>query len=106
VLELRGAVGIVGLVGLLWSASGVFTVLAYNVNRAWPGAEPRSFLKRRLLGFAMLGTLVLFLGLSLGSSAVLNLLPPNSIPTLATQPNTAQTHPVGQVGVFCVTLMM
>jgi membrane protein len=80
VLKMRGAVGIVGLVGLLWSASGVFTVLAHNVNRAWPGAEPRSFLKRRLLGFAMIGTLALFLGLSLGSSAVLNLLPRLQVP--------------------------
>jgi membrane protein len=80
VLELRGAVGIVGLVGLLWSASGMFTVLAHNVNRAWPGAEPRSFLGRRLVGLAMVGSLALLLGLSLMSSAVLNLLPRLRVP--------------------------
>jgi membrane protein len=80
VLEQRGAVGIVGLIGLLWSASGMFTVLAHNVNRAWSRAEPRSFLKSRLVGLAMVGTLVLLLGLSLISSAVLSLLPRLRVP--------------------------
>jgi membrane protein len=80
VLESRGTLGVVGLVVLLWSASGMFTVLAYNVNRAWPGAVPRGFLRRRLVGLAMVGTLALLLGLSLVSSAVLNLLPRLQIP--------------------------
>jgi membrane protein len=36
VLNARRAVGIIGLLTLLWSASGFFTGLAYNINLAWP----------------------------------------------------------------------
>jgi YihY family inner membrane protein len=80
VFELRGPVGIVGLIGLLWSATGVFTVLAYNVNRAWSGAEPRGFLRRRLVGLVMIGVLLILLMFSLLSSALLNLMPRLQIP--------------------------
>ena len=45
VLKARGAVGILGLLTLLWSASGVFTNLAYNINLAWPDAPRRNFMK-------------------------------------------------------------
>jgi membrane protein len=74
VLNLRGAVGILGLVGLLWSASGVFTTLAFNINLAWEKAALRGFVKRRLVGVGMVGVLALLLALSFVSSTVLNIL--------------------------------
>ncbi len=37
ILEERGTAGIISLLILLWSASGMFTNLAYNINLAWPG---------------------------------------------------------------------
>jgi len=78
--KLRGTMSIAGLVGLLWSASGVFTVLAYNVNHAWTDAKQRGFLEIRLVGMAMVGFLILLLGLSLLSSTALNLLPRLQVP--------------------------
>lgn len=80
VLELRGAVGLVGLLGLLWSGMGAFEVLANNINRAWPGAEPRSFLERRLVALGMVGVLSALLAFSLISTTVLNLLPQLQVP--------------------------
>jgi len=80
VLELRGTVGIVGLIGLLWSATGVFTILANHINRAWPEAETRSFLEKRLVALGMVGALAGLLVLSLFSTAVLNLLPRLQVP--------------------------
>jgi membrane protein len=80
VLELRGSVGILGLIGLLWSGTGFFTVLARNVNRAWPEAEPRDFLESRLVAFGMVGILAGLLILSLLSTAVVNLLPRLQVP--------------------------
>jgi membrane protein len=73
-------VGILGLIGLLWSGTGFFTVLARNVNRAWPEAEPRDFLESRLVAFGMVGILAGFLILSLLSTAVVNLLPRLQVP--------------------------
>lgn len=69
VLDTRGTVGVIGLLTLAWSASGVFTGLAYNINLAWPGANRRNFLEKRLVGFAMIGglSLLFLLSLSLGS---------------------------------------
>lgn len=61
VLELRGAVGVLGIAGLLWSASGMFTSLIYNVNRAWPDTQIRSYFRKRLAGVGiafLLGGLV------------------------------------------------
>ncbi|MEX2162348.1 MAG: YihY/virulence factor BrkB family protein [Anaerolineales bacterium] len=46
--DLRGSIGLVGIVGLLWSASSVFTVLETALNRIW-GARPRGFWRKRLV---------------------------------------------------------
>jgi membrane protein len=75
VLDLRGTVGIIGLVSLLWSASGAFTILSQNINRAWARAEDRNFLQKRLIGFGIIGGIVLLLLLSLASTTLVNLMP-------------------------------
>lgn len=77
VLERRGTIGIVGLVGLIWSGTGVFTVLLDHINRAWDKAEKRSFLEKRLLGLGIgiLGIVAALLMLSFLSTPVLNVLP-------------------------------
>ena len=80
VLELRGTVGIIGLVSLLWSASGAFTILSQNINRAWTRAEDLNFLEKRLVGFGIIGGIVLLLLLSLASTMLVNLLPQLTTP--------------------------
>jgi len=73
-LQRRGAVGIVGLVGLLWSGGGVFVTLMRNVNRAWTEAEARSFVGRRLIALVMVAALASLLVLSVLLAAALDLL--------------------------------
>jgi membrane protein len=80
VLELRGTGGTVGVVSLLWSATGAFSTLARNINRAWQEAETRSFWQNRLVSLGMIGILVIFLFLSLFSNALSSLLPRLEIP--------------------------
>jgi membrane protein len=65
VLEERGTAGIFSILILLWSASGMFTNLAYNINLAWPRASRRSFLQRRLVGLWMILGLIGLIVLSL-----------------------------------------
>jgi membrane protein len=65
VLEERGTAGIFSLLILLWSASGMFTSLAYIINLAWPRASHRSFLHRRLVGLWMILGLIGLIILSL-----------------------------------------
>jgi membrane protein len=68
ILAQRGTAGIVSLFILLWSASGMFTNLAYNINLAWPRAARRNFLQNRLVGLWMIvgviGLIILSLVLS------------------------------------------
>jgi membrane protein len=58
VLAASGAVSVIGAVGLVWSATSVFTILVRNLNRAWPGAVPRNAFKARLIALVLLGGLV------------------------------------------------
>ncbi len=80
VLQLRGTVGIVALVGLLWSATGALTVLIRNINLAWPEAEPRNFLEDRLMALGMVSGLAVLLVISSVSNTVLNILARFSVP--------------------------
>lgn len=82
VLRARGTVGVIGAIGTLWSATGFFSILSANINRAWPEAEPRNFLEQRLVALSMIAILVVLLALSLASTAVLNVLSPWQIPGL------------------------
>jgi membrane protein len=75
VLDARGTVGLVGLVTLLWSASGVFTNLAYNINLAWPGASRRNYFEKRLVGLGIIAGLGGLLLLSLALDWITNLIP-------------------------------
>jgi len=75
VLDIRGPVGVIGLLTLLWSASGVFTNLAYNINLAWQDAPRRNFLEKRLVGLGMIAGLSGLLILSLTLDWITNLAP-------------------------------
>ena len=52
-VEASGTVGILALVGLLWSASGVFTALYRAVNRAWGNPKSELFWTEKLYGLAV-----------------------------------------------------
>ena len=75
VLDLRGPVGAIGLLGAWWSSTGFFTTLVRNVNRAWPQARPHSLFRRRLIAVGMVGTVIALLLLSLFSTTLLSVLP-------------------------------
>lgn len=53
VLSQRGSVSILVLLTLIWSGSGFFTNLAYNINLAWVSAPPRNLLNKYLVGLVM-----------------------------------------------------
>lgn len=83
-LQLQGAVQIVSLIGLLWAASGVFTVLATNINRAWHTAEERNFIQGRLLALSIVVILAVLFILWITFTTLLNLLPLLEIPLFGT----------------------
>ncbi|MBN1248827.1 MAG: YihY/virulence factor BrkB family protein [Anaerolineae bacterium] len=94
VLERRGTVGVFGLISTLWSASGAFTILSQHVNAAWSSTDSRSFVRKRLAAFAMVGAVALLLLLSLAGTAALQVLPRLQLPDGIFQRLQTATWPV------------
>jgi membrane protein len=80
VLEMRGTVGIIALIGLIWSGTGVLMALSRNINRAWPQAKPRNFVQDRLMALGLVSILAVLLVISSVSNTVFNVLARFSIP--------------------------
>lgn len=80
VIQLRGTVGLVGTIGLLWAATAVFACLSQNINEIWHTSQPRHFLKERLMALGMVGSLTGLLILSLISTTVFSILSQFEIP--------------------------
>lgn len=86
VFEQRNTVGLVGLAGLIWSASSVLSSLTININRAWPTARARNFLQNRLIALGMIAGLGVLLAISSISNTLLNLLFRLDVPILPEEP--------------------
>lgn len=82
VLNARGAVSLVSIAVLIWSASSVFSGLAFNINRAWTKSPKRSFVQKRLVAFGMVASLVVLLIISLLTETAFHLLSSLQVPLL------------------------
>jgi membrane protein len=72
--KVRGTISIISMVGLIWSASAVFSTLIRNVNSAWPAAAPRSYFNMKLTSIGAVGILVVLLIVSSFSLMIKNLI--------------------------------
>ncbi len=61
VFALRGPVRIIGLIGLVWAGTGVFSSLFYNVSLAWPDTKPSPFIRNRLAGLSIITIVIVLL---------------------------------------------
>jgi len=75
ILQARGAVGIAGVIILVWAATCVFTTLVHNLNRAWTDAPVQNIFRARLTAFSIIIFFVMLLPLFWMSKAVINLIP-------------------------------
>jgi membrane protein len=69
VLELRGTASVVGIVGFVWAASGIFGSLSRAVNLAWDLQRPRPAWAERALAAGLVLLVALLFSLSLFSTA-------------------------------------
>jgi membrane protein len=67
-----GLAAVIGVLGLLLGASGVFGTLQTAINRAWDCEPGGNVLKAKLMDFGMVLALVVVLVLSTGLSTLLN----------------------------------
>lgn len=80
VMDLRGTIGVMGLLALLWSASEAFSVLVASINLAWKEARMRTFFQQRLLAFGMIVIIIVILLLLPLVNSISNLLPGLGLP--------------------------
>jgi len=73
-LRLRGSIGLIGGLGLLWSASAFFNALSISMNAIW-GAKLRPFWRRRMIaaGSVLIIGVLFLLSISLSAIAVIPL---------------------------------
>lgn len=86
ILNQRGAVGIIGLIGLTWAASGVLMSLTTNINRAWPSAKIRNVVENRLVAILMIGAFILFIAATSVLSTIVTFFTQVELPILAISP--------------------
>jgi len=72
VIRLRGPLGVIGILGLLWSGSGIFSAISHAVNRAWNIKYEHPFYIRKPREFLMLFIGGLLILLSLGATTLLS----------------------------------
>jgi membrane protein len=72
-LAMRDTVGLIALIGLIWSASGVAGAIYRSVNRAWGIPKSRLVLSAKLYGLAMLCVIGIFFLLALSIGPILSL---------------------------------
>jgi membrane protein len=75
VMDKRGSVGALALIGLIWSATAMFNTLALNLDRAWPEAVSHNLFERRLVALAMFVSLAAMLVGTIFLSATVDVLP-------------------------------
>ena len=75
VLDSRGELGLISVLGFLWSSSSFFSVLAKNINQASHNFQPRKFFGDRVVALVMIAILTLLLGLSLLSNLIKSFIP-------------------------------
>ncbi len=79
-LSLRGPVGLLGMIGLLWAALAVFSAVTNNISLAWRSADPRNFLQLRLMAFTIVGSLVILMVLASIFTTVIDVLSSFEVP--------------------------
>jgi len=71
VLQLRGTASVIGLVGFIWAASGVFGSLSRAINRAWDLERPRPAWAERALAAGLVMLVAFLFSFSLLSTTVI-----------------------------------
>ena len=87
ILKQRGAVGIIGLIGFTWAASGVLMTLSANINRAWPTAKQRNVIENRLIAFIMIAAFIFFIAITSVLSTLVTFLTQIEIPGISINPS-------------------
>lgn len=86
VVEARGTLGLISILGFFWSATGVFSAIRTALNRAWGVQHTRPFIQAKLLELAMVLSLGALLVVSVGLTWILQTIATLEVPILGLRP--------------------
>jgi len=86
-LAMSGTIGLIALVGLIWSASGVASAIFRSVNRAWGIPPSRLALSAKLYGVAMMCVVGALMLLAVSIGPILSLVQAWQAAVLELQPS-------------------
>jgi membrane protein len=73
-IRLRGPIGIVGLIGLIWAGSAFFGAVSRAINRTWGVHKDRPYHLRKLRDLSMVLGIVILMLISMGLTSFLSIL--------------------------------
>ena len=78
-IRLRGPIGIVGLIGLIWAGSAFFGAVSRAINRTWGVRKDRPYHLRKLRDLSMVLGIVILMLMSMGLTSLLSILSQSDI---------------------------
>jgi membrane protein len=106
VINARGALTIIGIIGFLWSASGIFGALDNVINRARGITRLRPFFIRKPRDIGLIIGLGLLFLLSMGASYIFSIIPISSLPIVGGYAVEIGTRIVSFILIFIVILIL
>lgn len=73
VLASRGTIGVISIVSLLWSATGVFSAIRRSLNQAWGVERERPLIQQKLIEFGMIAGVGVLVAASVAATAIFDL---------------------------------
>jgi membrane protein len=86
VIESRGGIGLISFVALVWGGLGVFSALNRGIASAFIQAQPRNFLRDKLIGLSLIGLVGILGVLSVAIGIVTGILQNGAADVLASVP--------------------
>ena len=91
----RETVGLIAVIGLIWSASGVFSAIFRSVNRAWGIPKSKLFLSEKLYGLIMVSLIGILFLFTLPIDSIVSLARAWQVELLGVQPAATLTAQAG-----------
>jgi membrane protein len=84
-IRLRGPIGIVSLIGLIWAGSALFGAISRAINRTWDVRKDRPYHLRKLRDISMVFGIAILILISMGVTSLLSILTQSdiSLPSVA-----------------------
>ena len=106
VIHYRGTLGIVAIIGLLWSGSGILAALDYAINRAWDVPRMLQFYLRKPRDIGLTSGIGILFLISTMASYVFSVVQLKDLPIIGAYAIQVATRGIAFVLIFAIFLLL